>query len=369
MEFHDELVFQISLTHVPNIGAVHARALLEKIGSAKKVFHASSRTLESIEGIGAARAQNIRRFQDFGKAEREIQFLSKYQVKPLFILDEAYPRRLLNCYDPPTILFYKGHADLNAPRIVSIVGTRKNSEYGKAVTEKLVRDLSSFNVVIVSGLAFGIDTVAHKAAIKNAVPTVAVLAHGLHTIYPFDNAALAREMIAFGGLLSEFASGTDPDKHNFPSRNRVVAGISDAVIVVETGLKGGSMITAELANSYNRDVFAVPGRTNDPKSEGCIELIRSNKAVIFRDCEELVNALGWENQQASPAAVQPELFISLTDSEKQVFDLIRESDTIHVDELITKATLAGSRLSAILLNLELQGLIACLPGKSFKSLR
>ncbi|HSB91939.1 MAG TPA: DNA-processing protein DprA [Flavitalea sp.] len=367
MNVQEDLLFQISLLHIPNIGAVHAKTLIDKFGSARNIFHAPVKLLESLEGIGHARARNIRKFNDFGKAEKEIRFIEKFKIKALFITDPLYPTRLLNCYDPPTMIFFKGPADLNHQKIVSIVGTRKNSDYGKAITERIVRDLATFQPIITSGLAFGIDTIAHKAAIKNQLPTVAVLAHGLHTIYPFDNASLAREIVLSGGLLSEFPSGTDPDKHNFPSRNRVVAGLSDAVIVIETGQKGGSMITAELGNSYHRDVFAVPGRTTDPKSEGCNFLIQNNKAVLLNDGMELAEALGWMEKEIQKPVKQTELFVTLSEDEKRVFEIINESDGIHVDQLMGKSALSTSRFASIILNLEIHNLIITLPGKVYKT--
>ena len=367
MNVQEDLLFQISLLHVPNIGAVHAKTLVDTFGTAKNIFHAPVKLLESLEGIGHARARNIRKFHDFGKAEKELRFLEKFKIQAFFLTDPLYPKRLLNCYDPPTMVFFKGVADLNNPRIVSIVGTRKNSEYGKAITDRIVRDLAKFQPIIISGLAFGIDTIAHKSAIKNQVATVAVLAHGLHTIYPFDNASLAREIISSGGLLSEFPSGTDPDKHNFPSRNRIVAGLSDAVIVIETGQKGGSMITAELGNSYNRDVFAVPGRTTDPKSEGCNFLIRNNQAVLLNDGTELAEALGWMEKETHKPSKQTELFLTLTEEEKRVLQIINESDGIHVDLLMSKSALNTSRFASIILNLEIHNLIHSLPGKVYKA--
>ena len=367
MNVQDDLLFQISLQHIPNIGAVHAKTLIDHFGSARNIFHAPMNQLQSIEGIGHARARNIRKFHDFGKAEKEIRFLEKFRIKPLFLTDALYPQRLLNCYDPPTMIFFKGAADLNHPRIISIVGTRKNSEYGKSCTERIIRDLAKFQPIIISGLAFGIDTIAHKAAIRNQVSTIAVLAHGLHTIYPFDNAPLAKEIITSGGLLSEFPSGTDPDKHNFPSRNRVVAGISDAIIVIETGQKGGSMITAELGNSYNREVFAVPGRNTDPKSEGCNFLIRNNKAVLLNDGMDLAETLGWIEKAPEPQNIQTELFSRLSEEEKQVFQIINESNGIQFDQLKSMTALSSSRFAAILLSLEMQNLILSMPGKVFKT--
>src|SRR5688500_11470856 len=263
---YSELIYQLSLTQVPYIGAVHAKKLCETFGSASAIFNASQKELENVEFIGTIKAKSIKKFRDFAAAEKEIRFIEKYAIKGLFLTSPEYPQRLLNCFDPPTMLFYRGSADLNAPKIVAIVGTRNNSEYGKNFTEKLIKTLARMNVIIVSGLAFGIDAIAHKCSLKYKLPTIAVVAHGLDTIYPEENTNLAKQIIKDGGLLTEFQSNTKPDRHNFPSRNRVVAGISDATIVVESGLKGGSTITANMAWDYHRDVYAVPGRSIDTKS-------------------------------------------------------------------------------------------------------
>ena len=243
----NDLLYQIALTRIPQVGCVQARLLIEKFGDAQAIFKAPQALLEKTDGIGTIRAKKIKAFAAFAEAEKEIQFIEKYKIQPLFISDKNYPQRLLNCYDPPTLLFYRGEADLNCAKIVALIGTRNHSEYGKQITEKLVRELASQKVLIVSGLAFGIDSIAHKASLKNNLPTVGVLAHGLDTIYPSQHGALAKDIIKQkGGLLTEFASQTQPDKHNFPTRNRIVAGMSDAVIVIESGIKGGSMVTAEL---------------------------------------------------------------------------------------------------------------------------
>jgi DNA processing protein len=324
--------------------------------------------LEKIEGIGIVRAKSIKEFNDFHLAEKELEFIEKYNIKTFFLTDKDYPKRLLNCYDSPTLLFYKGTADLNASKIVAIVGTRTNTEYGKQFTEKLVKDLSEQNITIISGLAFGIDAMAHKAAIKNNLPTVGVVGHGLDKIYPSDHAGLAKEMIKNGGgILSEFFSGTKPDKHNFPLRNRIVAGISDATVLVETNIKGGSMITGNLANAYNRDVFAVPGRTTDTKSSGCNHLIKYNKAILLTDAEEILEVMGWKERKTKTKK-QKELFIELSQEEKQVVQLLQEKEMVSIDEINLGSGLSSSTIAAAILNLELQNVIASLPGKMYKLL-
>ena len=366
---NNELLHQLALTLVPNIGDVQAKILIQHFGEVSAIFKAKTSTLEKIEGIGSVRAKSIKEFDDFHIAEKEQEFIEKYKIKTFFLTDKDYPKRLLNCYDSPTLLFYKGIADLNAPKIVAIVGTRTNTEYGKQFTEKLVKDLSEQNITIISGLAFGIDAMAHKAALKHGLPTVGVVGHGLDKIYPSENSSLAKEMIKEeGGILSEFFSGTKPDKHNFPLRNRIVAGISDATVVVETNIKGGSMITGNLANAYNRDVFAVPGRTTDTKSSGCNYLIKYNKAILLTDADELLELMGWKEKSKTKTKKQKELFIELTPEEKQVVQLLQAKETVSIDEINLSSGLSSSTIAAAILNLELQNIVASLPGKMYKLL-
>ena len=360
-----DLLYQIALTHVPNIGCVQAKTLIENYGTAENIFKAKKKELSAVENIGIVRAGNIKSFNDFSRAEDEIQFIEKYKIQPLFIADKNYPQRLLHCYDSPTLLFYRGNADLNASKIISIVGTRNNTDYGRQLTEKLIKELKEMNALIVSGLAFGIDAVAHKSALQNELETIGVLAHGLHTIYPRQHKTLAKEMMLHGGLLTEFCNGENPDKHNFPKRNRIVAGMADATVVIETAIKGGSMITAELANNYNRDVFALPGRTTDLKSAGCNYLIQNNKAILFTDAKELTESLGWQTRKINKKQ-QKELFIELTEEEKIIIDILKEKETTHVDEINIRSNLSSSSVAAAILNLELQNVITSLPGKIYK---
>lgn len=361
-----ELLYQLSLTLVPNIGDVQARLLLQHFGSASGIFNAKLHELEKIEGIGRVRARSIKSFNQFQTAEAELAFIEKYKIKCLNIFDESYPKRLLNCYDAPTLLFYKGAANLNAAKILGIVGTRSYSDYGRHFTEQLVQHLAHENILIVSGLALGIDAFAHKAALKNNLATVGVVGHGLDKIYPATNTALAKEMVQQnGGILSEFFSGTKPDRHNFPLRNRIVAALCDATIVVETKVQGGSMITAKLADAYNRDVFAVPGRTTDAKSSGCNFLIKSNKAVLLTDAEQLLQAMGWIQTSAKPKK-QKELFIELSEAEQKIVAILKEKEAVPIDAINLSSGLSSSAVAAAILNLELQGIVSSLPGKMYK---
>lgn len=364
---YPEKLYQLALTNVPNIGCVYAKILVEQFGSATEIFKAKESALSRVEGIGTVRAKSIKTYKGFGQFEPELAFIEKYQVQTLFLNDAAYPKRLLQCYDSPTLLFYKGEADLNAPKIISIIGTRSCTDYGRTFTEKLVKDLAEENITIVSGLAFGIDTVAHKAALANRLPTVGVLAHGLDTIYPHENKHLAKQItLESGGLLSEFISGTKPDKHNFPARNRIVAGLADATIVIETDVRGGSMITAELASNYNRDVFALPGKVTDIKSSGCNRLISQNKAALLSGANELLEMMNWLPLPEKKKKIQRQLFIEMSPEEKIIFELLNASEQLVVDELYFKSGLSSSAVAGALLSLELQSIVQSLPGKIYR---
>ncbi len=361
-----ELLYQVALTMIPNIGDVRAKALVNYFKDVSAVFHASKKTLESIEGLGTKAVNSILNFKDFSRAEEEISFIEKYKITPLFLTGKNYPQRLLNCYDSPPLLYYKGNADLNCSRIVAIVGTRNHNEYGKNTCEKLIAELINEEVLIVSGLAFGIDSIAHKNALKNNLKTVGVLAHGLDRVYPAQNSSLAKQMISNGGLLTEFKSNTIPDKQNFPGRNRIVAGISDAIIVIESGIKGGSLITAELANGYNKDVFAFPGRADDTKSEGCNFLIKNNKAALITSANDLLENMGWKKNKKPSPKKQRELFIELSPEEKVVVDILQTHEQVQIDELYFKSKLSSSAVAQALLMLEMQGVVSSLPGKIYK---
>ena len=363
-----EILYQLALPLVENIGDVNCRILLQHFGSASEIFKARLQDLEKIEGIGTFRARSIRAFKDFKTAEKECAFLEQYRITKLFLTDEDYPKRLLHCYDAPTLLFYKGEANLNASRMVGIVGTRNATDYGRHETEKIIEALAEHEVTIISGLALGIDAIAHKAALKNNLPTIGAVGHGLDTIYPSSHAGMAKEMIKNkGGLLTEFFSGTQPEKHNFPLRNRIVAGLSDAVIVVETHVKGGSMITAKFGDSYNRDVFAVPGRNIDNKSGGCNYLIKSQKANMLTSPDDFLEIMGWKVNKKK-VKKQKELFTELNEDEKRITELLQEKGPLGIDQIILSARLSSSAIAASLLNLELQGIIESLPGKIYRLL-
>ncbi|MBO9200935.1 MULTISPECIES: DNA-processing protein DprA [Niastella] len=363
----NELLYQLALTQVPQIGCVHAKLLIEHFHTAEGIFKASISQLEKAEGIGTVRAQQIKKFREFAMLEKEIAFIEKYKIKPLFLTHPEYPQRLLHCYDPPTLLFYRGHANLNASRIVAVIGTRINSAYGKELTQELVQTLTQHNVVVISGLAFGIDAIAHKAALQYNLPTVGVLAHGLDSLYPAEHTQLAKEMVQQGGgLITEFYSDITAEKHHFPIRNRIVAGMSDCVVVIETGLKGGSMITADLANGYNRDVFAYPGRVTDAKSAGCNALIKHNKAILLTDPQDLAAILGWNEPERKNYRPQKELFVNLNAEEQTLVDMLSEKKPVHIDELNLRCGLSTSSLITAVLSLEMQNIVQALPGNRYQ---
>jgi DNA processing protein len=359
---NSDLLYQLALTEVPSIGHVNAKNLVSYFGSAENIFKASFKELLCVEGIYTGQAKKIKQFRDFKSAEHELKFIQKYRIETLFINDKNYPRRLLNIYDPPTLLFYRGCTDLNISRIIAIVGTRSSTEYGKMLTDKLVQALQPYGVIIISGLAFGIDAYAHKAAIKNNIPTIGVLAHGLDIIYPPEHSTLAKSMIKSGGLLTEFKSNTSPDKYNFPSRNRIVAGMCDAVIVIESGAKGGSLITADLAHGYSRNVYAFPGKATDAKSIGCNMLIQDNKAGLLTDPQYFIKEMGWDNDKMIKHKQPKLLFEDLDEHEKKIVDLLK-ANPMHIDELMFLSGLSSSMTASVILALELRSIIATLPGK------
>ncbi|MFY7899127.1 MAG: DNA-processing protein DprA [Chitinophagaceae bacterium] len=358
-------VHQIALTHIHGIGAVQARQLIDYFeGDVTAIFKASKKQLSQIQGIGEIKAKAIKEFNNFQIAEAELAFCQKHHIQPLFINHADYPQRLLHCYDAPTVLYYRGNVSLNNSKVVSIIGTRKNTEYGKQITEQIIHDLQPYQVLIVSGLAFGIDAIAHKTSVNIALPTIGVLAHGLQTIYPVQHKTLAKQMLQNGGLLTEFGKDVVADKHNFPRRNRVVAGMADATIVIETAVKGGSMITAELAYNYNKDVFAVPGRITDAKSAGNLKLIQQNKAVTFTDVVQFAENMGWVTKKPKPQKPLS-LFVELNEDEQVIMKILSSKPQTHIDEIYLHAGLSSSNIAAAILNLELQNIVMGLPGKMY----
>jgi DNA processing protein len=362
---HEEVFYQLALTLVPGIGAKTGRALLERFGSAAAVFKTPLKQLKTIDGITEIKAKGFKEATVFAGAEKELNFVLKNDIEVLYT-DHRYPTRLKNCSDAPFLLFYKGNGDLNAAKIVAIVGTRKNTDYGHRLTEELVEGLQSLNdVLVLSGLALGIDAIAHKKCLQVGIPTVGVLGHGIDRVYPFLHKNLAEQMIEHGGLLSEFPSETLPDRGNFPMRNRIVAGLADVSVVVESHATGGALITAHMASGYNREVAAFPGRVNDLRSVGCNELIRTNVAAMITKADDLIEMMNW-GSDSKPKAVQRQLFINFTPEEQKIIDVLQGRDNVHADELFHNTGLPSSMLAATLLQLEMQGLVKSLPGKLYR---
>jgi len=362
-----ELIYEIGVSLLPGIGSINSKNLVAYCGGAEGVFKQKKSHLEKIEGIGRKLTEQIVNHSVLNQAEEELKFIKKENIQALFFNDTDYPYRLKQAIDSPTLIYYKGVDVLNYERILAIVGTRNITERGKENTDALIEKLQGAGIMVISGLAYGVDTRAHKACVKHKVPTVGVLAHGLHTIYPSVNKSLAKEMQIQGGIISEFISGTKPDAFNFPRRNRIIAGIADATLVIESGKKGGSLITADIANSYSRDVFAIPGRPEDTYSRGCNFLIKTNRASLVENGDDLLYQLSWDEKE-KPKSIQAKLFVDLNPDEQKIVDILNKSSNTAIDQLMINSGLSTSKLATSLLNLEFSGIIKCLPGKVYQLL-
>jgi DNA processing protein len=363
---HPELIYQIGVTLLPGIGDVLGKKLVAYCSGVEAVFKQKRKALEKIPNIGGKLVNAILNQNVLIRAEEEIKFIEEQNILPLFYLEKNYPARLKNCIDSPIMLYYKGNAELNVPKVISVVGTRKASQYGKEMCEKIVEGLVEHDTLIVSGLAYGIDTCAHKTSLDHQLKTIAVLGHGLDRLYPYLNRPLSEKIIDHGGLITEFLSQSTPDRENFPKRNRIIAGMSDATIVVEAAKRGGALITAEIANSYNRDVFSVPGRIGDTYSEGCNFLIKTNKAVLIQSAKDIGYILGWDAANTKQPGKQRELFVELSLDEEKIVAVLQKNESTGIDAICAETKLPISKIAAALLNLEFQGLVRALPGKIFK---
>lgn len=359
------LLHNIALTLTSDIGPVMAKLLISYCGSAESVFTASKKELSKIPQVGLKTIEKLKNNADaFSRAEQQINYLDKIGARAVVFHSDEYPHRLKHFDSSPLVLYSRGQMNLNHPRTVAIIGTRKPTEQGKINCEKLIAGLQAYNVQIVSGLAFGIDTCAHTQSVKLGIETIGVMGHGLDRMYPTANKNLAAQMIEHGGVLTEFPTETNPDRENFPMRNRIIASMSDVIVVVESKKRGGSIITAEFANSYNKDVFAIPGRINDEVSEGCNRLIKQHKAYLLESADDIGYIMRWDEMDKEKV-VQKSMFIDFTPEEQKVIDALKKSSQITVDELNYQLKMTPSGLASLLLNLEFKGAIRSLPGKKY----
>jgi len=362
-------IYLLGLSLIYGIGGINARKLIAYCGSAKAIFESSKKDLCKIPGIGKVLSDSIGRQTVLKRAEEELLFMAKENISAISYLDAEYPSRLKHCVDSPMVLFSKGKINFEAERVIAIVGTRRASSYGVDICRKIVNDLLAYNVQIVSGLAYGIDISAHKAAIQHDLPTVAVLGHGLDRVYPAEHIPEAQTMQKNGGIVSDFLSGTKVDPENFPRRNRIIAGLSDATLVVEATESGGALITANIANSYNREVFAVPGRVCDKVSAGCNNLIRDNKAALVTSAADIIAMMNWDlpsDSHKQNKQRQQKLFLELEGMHKTIYELLMEKKSLPVDLIALKTGTGISKILSLLLEMEMMGIIRALPGRIYE---
>lgn len=359
----------LALHFIPGLGDHLIRQLVSYCGSAEKVFSTPKGKLLKIPGIGEVTAESIRQGKPFTAAEKEIKKAEKEKVNLIFFTDKNYPSRLKLVNDAPSLLYTKGKIDFENPKTVGIVGTRKATAYGRECVEQLVNDLIPHRPLIVSGLAYGIDIHAHKHAVKHSLPTIGVMGSGMDVIYPGSHKEVAAKMMSDGGLVTEHPFGTQPDAHNFPARNRIVAALSDAVIIVEAAEKGGALITADIANSYNKDVFAFPGNIGQSHSEGCNNLIKSNKAAMITSAKDLEYIMNWD-PHVNPTKAETFVMNAYEPNEQTILrTLLENNKQMMMDDLSWRTNIPIGQLASLLLGLEFKGVVASLPGKMYKLIK
>ena len=370
-----EILYTMALTRVPNINLQNLHILLDEVGSATAVFEHRKDVLDILPQANKKLLDALALMEiQIPRAEEELNFTQENHIQCLCLKDDAYPIRMRECPDAPLLVYYKGNANLNARHVLAIVGTRQITEYGKDLCMHFVRDLSKMcpDALIISGLAYGVDIHAQRAALDNGLNTVGVVAHGLDQIYPRAHQETARKMLGQGGLLTEFMSRTNPDKKNFVQRNRIVAGISDCAIIVESALKGGSLITAEIADSYHRDVFAFPGRVNDNCSKGCNELIRSNRAQLIGSAEDFIQSMGWESEvkrkEQLGKGIQQQIFLDLSEDEQKIVNCLQKVDNKQINIISVETGISIGLLSSLLFNLEMKGVVKMMNGGMYRLL-
>ncbi|AWH84488.1 DNA-protecting protein DprA [Flavobacterium album] len=363
-----ELLNTLALLRVEGVGDIVAKRLINHCGSAEAVFKAKKSQILAIEGIGEILYNNLKNTHVFTLAEAEMKFIATSGIKPLFYLEPNYPERLKHCIDGPVLLFSSGTINLENRKTISIVGTRQMTSYGSDLCRKLIEDLAPLDPVIISGFAYGVDIHAHIIAMEQNLQTIGVVAHGLNQVYPKVHKKYVAKMEENGGFLTEFWSISNPDKENFVRRNRIVAGLSEATVIIESADRGGSLITANIANDYNRDVFAVPGRVTDKYSMGCNNLIKSQRASLLTDAADLIYMLNWQLEEKKDKPIQKQLFVMLEPEEQKVYDYLQKKGKELMDIIALECEMPIFRLSSLLLTMELKGVIRPLPGKLFEAI-
>ncbi|MFL9844096.1 DNA-processing protein DprA [Flavobacterium rhizosphaerae] len=363
----NELLDILALMRVDGIGDIVAKKLISHLGTAGNVLKATKKQLTAIEGVGEILYNKIQASNTYAQAEAEIKFIKSNNITPLYFLEEDYPEKLKHCVDGPVLLFSSGAINLKHKKIISIVGTRQMTAYGADFCRQLLEGLVPLDPVVVSGFAYGVDIHAHIIAMELGLQTIGVVAHGLNQIYPKVHKKYAAKMEENGGFFTEFWSTANPDKENFVRRNRIVAGLAEATVIVESAEKGGSLITANIANDYNRDVFALPGRVTDKYSMGCNNLIKTQKAHLLTSAADLVYMLNWQPEDKKPKPVQKQLFIELEPEEQAVYDYLLKNGKQQMDIIALECTMPIHKLSSLLLTMELKGAIRPLPGKLFEA--
>ena len=362
----EELLYALALQRTKGIGDIYAKKMIEICGSPKNIFKEKQQTLQKLPGFGRMALQNLFDSSTLAAAEKEVELLEKENLQTLYFLDKNYPNQLKNCADSPILLFQDGNFSFENSKCISIVGTRQMTRYGSDFCESLISGLKEYNPIIVSGYALGIDIIAHKSALKNNLKTVAVFAHGFGSVYPKQHKRYQSQLLKKGGFLTEFWYDEKPRRENFVRRNRIVAGLSEATIVVESASKGGALITAALANSYSKEVFAVPGRASDRYSSGCNALIRDHKAAVITCADDLINMLGWAPQKKTSTAMQTQLFLNLNAEQQKVYDCLKSKKIGWLDNISLDCNLPINKMAALLFQLEMKGLVQPLPGKMFQ---
>ena len=361
----EKLLAVLRLQATKNVGDILAKKLITAVGSVENVFKEKPHVLHKINGIGTQVTQHLFDKNNLKRAEEELNYIQQNNIAFSYFLEDDYPQNLKHCVDAPILIFKDGNLNLNNDKIISIVGTRNMSSYGRDFCNQLIEELKEYNPIIVSGFAYGVDICAHKAAIKNNLQTIAVLAHGLEEIYPKTHKKYIHEVNNNGGFMTEFWHDEQPMRENFLKRNRIVAGISKATIIIESAEKGGSLVTADIANSYNRDVFALSGRATDIYSKGCNNLIKNNQAHLLTSAEDIVKMLNWDIRQAA-VPKQEKLFVELNSSEQKIYDYLQQNGKQLLDDIAINCELPIYQLSSILIQLELKGVVKPLPGKMFE---